>query len=105
VECKLETGRTHQIRIHLAEAGHPICGDKLYRGPYPGKPLPDKSGAPRVALHAAELAFDHPVTEERMAFKMPLPRDLSEFLDRLRGKRHAQEEKSKVRKARKQTGK
>jgi 23S rRNA pseudouridine1911/1915/1917 synthase len=49
VECQLETGRTHQIRIHLSEAGHPLCGDKVYRGPYPGKPVPDDSGAARLA--------------------------------------------------------
>jgi 23S rRNA pseudouridine1911/1915/1917 synthase len=83
VECRLETGRTHQIRIHLSESGHPVCGDKVYRGPYPGKPLLDQSGAPRLALHAAELGFDHPITGERLEFKMPLPPDLAAFVDRL----------------------
>jgi 23S rRNA pseudouridine1911/1915/1917 synthase len=86
VECQLETGRTHQIRIHLSEAGHPLCGDKVYRGPFPGKPIPDTSGAPRVALHAAELGFDHPITGEKLRFEMPLPRDLAELLRRLRAK-------------------
>src|SRR5262249_19568055 len=43
VECRLETGRTHQIRIHLSEAGHPLCGDKVYRGPFPGRPILDES--------------------------------------------------------------
>ena len=62
VECQLETGRTHQIRIHLSEAGHPLCGDKVYRGPFPGKPIPDESGAGRLALHAAEIGFEHPIT-------------------------------------------
>ncbi|HLJ12705.1 MAG TPA: RluA family pseudouridine synthase [Planctomycetaceae bacterium] len=84
VECRLETGRTHQIRIHLSEAGHPLCGDKVYRGPYPGKPIADESGAPRLALHAAELAFQHPITAEKLSFAVPLPADLSGFLNRLR---------------------
>lgn len=84
LECRLETGRTHQIRIHLSEAGHPLCGDKIYRGRFPGPPLPDGSRAPRVALHAAELGFQHPITNENLQFKMPLPDDLKAFLDRLR---------------------
>lgn len=84
VECRLETGRTHQIRIHLAEQGHPVCGEKVYNQPLFGKPIPDESGAPRLALHAAELAFEHPVTGERMEFKMPLPPELAEFVARLR---------------------
>jgi 23S rRNA pseudouridine1911/1915/1917 synthase len=87
VECRLETGRTHQIRIHLSELGHPLCGDKVYRGPYPGKPIPDESGAPRVALHAAELGLEHPITGESLQFAMPLPPDLSALVDRLRKKR------------------
>src|SRR5439155_2870714 len=69
IECRLETGRTHQIRIHLSEAGHPLCGDTVYRGPRNRKLLPDRSGAPRLALHAAELSFDHPVTGERLHFE------------------------------------
>jgi 23S rRNA pseudouridine1911/1915/1917 synthase len=84
VECRLETGRTHQIRIHLSEAGHPLCGDKVYRGPYPGQPMSDDSGAPRLALHAAELGFEHPITGERLHFSMPLPADLTTLLERLR---------------------
>jgi 23S rRNA pseudouridine1911/1915/1917 synthase len=84
VECRLETGRTHQIRIHLAESGHPLCGDKVYRKPLGGAPLPDRSGAPRLALHAAELGFVHPLTSEELRFEVPLPRDLAEFLARLR---------------------
>lgn len=84
VECQLETGRTHQIRIHLSEAGHPLCGDKVYRGPFPGPPLPDRSGAPRVALHAAELGFEHPITGETLRFAMPLPPDLATLIARLR---------------------
>ena len=86
VECRLETGRTHQIRIHLSEAGHPLCGDKVYRGPFPGKPIADDSGAPRVALHAAEIGFQHPVTGEQLKFVMPLPKDMSILIERLRKK-------------------
>jgi 23S rRNA pseudouridine1911/1915/1917 synthase len=84
VECRLETGRTHQIRIHLAERGHPLCGEKVYQQPLFGEPLPDTSGSPRLALHAAELGFEHPVTGERLRFEMPLPADLREWLGRLR---------------------
>jgi 23S rRNA pseudouridine1911/1915/1917 synthase len=84
VECQLETGRTHQIRIHLSEAAHPLCGDKVYRGPFPGKPIADESGAARLALHAAELGFQHPITGEQMKFVMPLPGDMTALIDRLR---------------------
>jgi len=82
--CRLETGRTHQIRIHLAELGHPVCGEKVYtRGPS-GNLFVDRSGAPRLALHAAELGFVHPVTGEALHWTMPLPLDLEELLRRLR---------------------
>jgi 23S rRNA pseudouridine1911/1915/1917 synthase len=87
IECRLETGRTHQIRIHLAEAGHPLCGERVYHQPLAGRPHQDRSGAPRIALHAAELGFEHPATGERLEFKMPWPRDLAEFLTRLRRQR------------------
>jgi 23S rRNA pseudouridine1911/1915/1917 synthase len=84
VECRLETGRTHQIRIQLAEWGHPVCGESVYHKPLNGAPMVDRSGAPRLALHAAELAIEHPVSGEEMRFSMPLTGDLSAFLDRLR---------------------
>jgi 23S rRNA pseudouridine1911/1915/1917 synthase len=84
IECRLETGRTHQIRIHLAERGHPICGEKVYNKPLRGKPVEDLSGAPRLALHAAELGFQHPVTGQPMRFEMPLPPDLAALVKRLR---------------------
>ncbi len=84
IECQLETGRTHQIRIHLAEQGHPVCGDKLYHQPLFQKPILDASNAPRLALHAAELGFTHPMTGEEMHFSSPLPGDLKEFWKRLR---------------------
>jgi 23S rRNA pseudouridine1911/1915/1917 synthase len=86
IECRLETGRTHQIRIHLSELGHPLCGEKVYRQPHRGQaPLPDNSGAPRVALHATELSFQHPVSGEELHFEMPLPPDLQRLLQKLRG--------------------
>jgi 23S rRNA pseudouridine1911/1915/1917 synthase len=84
VRCRLETGRTHQIRIHLAELGHPVCGDKVYRGKFGASPEPDTSAAPRLALHAAELGFIHPVTEEPLHWDMPLPPDLVTLLANLR---------------------
>ncbi|HTU18088.1 MAG TPA: RluA family pseudouridine synthase [Gemmataceae bacterium] len=82
--CRLETGRTHQIRIHLAELGHPVCGDKVYHHLPDGSMHPDHSGAPRLALHALELGFLHPVKHQEMHWEMPLPPDLQAFLDRLR---------------------
>jgi 23S rRNA pseudouridine1911/1915/1917 synthase len=87
VECRLETGRTHQIRIHLAEAGHVVCGDKVYVRPLHGKPVEDRSGAQRQALHAAELGFTHPVTGKRLEFQMPIPADMERLLDRLRSRK------------------
>jgi 23S rRNA pseudouridine1911/1915/1917 synthase len=83
--CRLETGRTHQIRIHLAELGHPVCGDKVYVHRADGGVFADRSGAPRLALHAAELGFVHPVTRASLHWTMPLPADLEALLDRLRG--------------------
>jgi 23S rRNA pseudouridine1911/1915/1917 synthase len=84
LSCRLETGRTHQIRIHLAELGHPICGEKVYNLSATGVVRDDPSGAPRLALHASELGFVHPVTARPMQWKMPLPDDLEHFLRRLR---------------------
>lgn len=94
IECRLETGRTHQIRIHLSELGHFVCGDKLYSQPLYRHPLPDKSGAPRLALHAAELGFQHPATGETVTFKMPLPSDLQDWIDRLRGEAGPKQKKT-----------
>jgi 23S rRNA pseudouridine1911/1915/1917 synthase len=84
IECRLETGRTHQIRIHLAELGHPLCGDKVYGQPLFRPAKPDASGAPRLALCAVELGFVHPVTDKPMQFEVPPSRDFSEFVRRLR---------------------
>jgi 23S rRNA pseudouridine1911/1915/1917 synthase len=83
--CRLETGRTHQIRIHLAELGHPVCGESVYASRADGSKLPECAGAPRLALHAAELGFAHPVTGAAMHWTMPLPPDLAAFLQKLRG--------------------
>ena len=84
VECRPETGRTHQIRIHLAESGHPLCGEKIYLQPLFRRPFKDASGAPRLALCAVELTFQHPITGEAMHFQSSLPGDMKQFIDRLR---------------------
>jgi 23S rRNA pseudouridine1911/1915/1917 synthase len=75
LRCRLETGRTHQIRVHLAAIGHPVVGDATYAS---GR----RAGVevPRMFLHAARLAFDHPVTGEPLAFDSPLPADLAQAL-------------------------
>src|SRR4029077_16908107 len=79
VECRLETGRTHQVRIHLGEAGTPLCGERVYDRPIHGQPVGDRSQAPRLALHAARLGFEHPATGKRLTWDSPLPEDLAEF--------------------------
>ena len=88
VECWLETGRTHQIRVHLAYAGHGLIGDQVYGG---ARKLTTKSvgpeaaalvqSFPRQALHAASLGFDHPVTGERLEFSAELPGDMARLID------------------------
>lgn len=83
LECKLETGRTNQIRIHLAELGHPICGDPKYRGPFGQPEVMDHSKVHRMCLHAAQLRFQHPVTFEKMNFETPWPTDMQRYLNRL----------------------
>jgi 23S rRNA pseudouridine1911/1915/1917 synthase len=75
--CRLETGRTHQIRVHASAAGHPVAGDDRYGGARLGARL----GLERMFLHAASLAFDHPVTGERLALNEPLPDDLQRALE------------------------
>lgn len=84
VECELETGRTHQVRIHLGEAGTPLCGERVYDRPLHGQPLPDASGAKRPLLHAAYLALDHPATGKRMEWEAKMPKEMSELVKRLR---------------------
>jgi 23S rRNA pseudouridine1911/1915/1917 synthase len=77
-QCRLETGRTHQIRVHLAAIGHPVVGDERYGGVRPGLDVP------RLMLHAPHLAFTHPRTGERVAFDSPVPADMAGVLSRLR---------------------
>ena len=80
VECRLETGRTHQLRVHLAAIGHPVVGDARYGG----GARPNLPPLERPFLHAAHLAFDHPTTGERCRFESPLPPDLETVLATLR---------------------
>ena len=79
LRCRLETGRTHQIRVHLSAIGHPVVGDAAYGGRRAGIDLD------RPFLHAGHLAFAHPVTGRAMAFTAPLPPELDDVLARLRG--------------------
>jgi 23S rRNA pseudouridine1911/1915/1917 synthase len=96
VECRLETGRTHQIRVHMAHAGHGLIGDPLYGGRrrLSARALGEQAAAaaaafPRQALHAATLGFAHPVTGAAMAFEAPLPPDMAALLAVLGGTRSA----------------
>ena len=84
VECRLETGRTHQIRVHMASIGHALLGDAVY-GRTPGKlaPLLKDLAFERQALHAATLGFVHPVTQEKLSFESPLPADMVALMDAL----------------------
>ncbi len=78
LDCRLETGRTHQIRLHVRAVGHPVLGDARYGAPFPAAP------PPRMALHATTLGFAHPHTGEALSFTSPWPADLAPWLDRLR---------------------
>lgn len=81
VECRLETGRTHQIRIHLSELGHPLWGDRVYRGgPAGGGDPAGTEAAPRVALHAVLLSFRHPGSGAEVCFTSRFPEDLAQLL-------------------------
>jgi 23S rRNA pseudouridine1911/1915/1917 synthase len=90
LECQLETGRTHQIRVHMASIGHPLLGDATYGSGHKTREskLPDKARTAlkalnRQALHAHHLGFEHPISKERMEFDAPPPADLQELLDAL----------------------
>lgn len=83
VSLHLETGRTHQIRVHMAHIGHPLIGDYLYNPDYRQKPLPSCTAyMNRQALHAYRLAFLHPITKKNMEFTAPLPDDMQALLCR-----------------------
>ncbi len=92
----IETGRTHQIRVHLAALGHPVVGDRVYGNPRKVNEITDQElrrrlkGMARQALHACRLAFLHPATGRDMVFKSPLPRDMGELVAFLAG-RHDRE--------------
>ena len=96
LRVRIETGRTHQIRVHMASIGHPVVGDTLYgaAGQLTEQPAakgtqPEKLRLERNFLHAARLAFTHPVTGRALELEAPLPCELEDFLDRLEGRRRS----------------
>jgi 23S rRNA pseudouridine1911/1915/1917 synthase len=85
LRCRLDSGRTHQIRVHLSSIGHPLLGDQVYGASQRKAVLPDAALAfPRQALHAARLALIHPGTREELSWESPLPADISGLLDSLK---------------------
>lgn len=76
IRLTLETGRTHQIRIHMKYLGYPLIGDSLYN--------PDMEWISRQALHATRLRFHHPITKEPLEFHVPLPQDMQNVLEGIR---------------------
>ncbi len=96
VECRLQTGRTHQIRVHLSQMGHPLVGDQLYpaqptalkaslrKGGYEDEAIAELTAFPRQALHAAAISFIHPETDDEMDFEADLPDDFSNILNLLK---------------------
>jgi 23S rRNA pseudouridine1911/1915/1917 synthase len=92
LECRLATGRTHQIRVHLAASGHPVVGDPVYlrRVPAAARSVPEPARSrlldfPRQALHAARLGFRHPRTGEALSFETPVPADFAALVGVLEG--------------------
>ncbi len=85
VECTLETGRTHQVRVHMTHIGHPLIGDATYGNRQKSYLIgPNQSKFERQALHAAELGFIHPITGNKLKFESNLPEDMQELLSQLR---------------------
>jgi 23S rRNA pseudouridine1911/1915/1917 synthase len=83
VECRLETGRTHQVRVHMAHIGHPLLGDPVYSRGGIHKALLTELGFKRQALHAAKLGFIHPVTSQALAFESPITDDMQQLFSHL----------------------
>ena len=88
VRCELETGRTHQIRVHFSSQGHPLVGDPVYGQLGKTKHMPDDvilalKSFPRQALHATELGFEHPISKEVMEFSVAEPKDFQKLLSLL----------------------
>ena len=83
LECRIETGRTHQIRRHLVAMGHPVAGDRRY-GDFPfNRELKARFGLKRMFLHARRMEVEHPITGARMVFEAPLPPELTDALARM----------------------
>jgi 23S rRNA pseudouridine1911/1915/1917 synthase len=85
LDVKIDTGRTHQIRVHLASLGHPVVGDRVYGAPSQVKGSSGVTSLSRNFLHAGGLELQHPRTGRTMSFARELPRELSEFLERVQG--------------------
>jgi 23S rRNA pseudouridine1911/1915/1917 synthase len=83
IECRLETGRTHQVRVHMAHIGHPLLGDPVYSRGGPHKALLAQLGFRRQALHAAHLGFIHPVTSKAVSFESPITDDMQQLFSHL----------------------
>ena len=86
LEVKIETGRTHQIRVHLSSIGHPVAGDTLYGAPRPksyGGTAPEVASLERNFLHSSAIQFQHPISERQLSFQQPLPAELSNFLQKI----------------------
>ena len=83
VQVKIETGRTHQIRVHMTHLGHPVVGDAVY-----GRSRKGKLSADRQMLHAAKLGFVHPCSGKKLSFEAPLPNDMRQLLEKLRIEDH-----------------
>jgi 23S rRNA pseudouridine1911/1915/1917 synthase len=83
LDVKIDTGRTHQIRVHVAAMGHPVVGDTTYGAPKQARGKSAVIGLPRNFLHSAELEFRHPRTGENITLKSQLPEQLSDFLKKI----------------------